>query len=56
MLKANEPKQSKPKYEESCEDCIHYAETSYMFGQCDVCKHEVACTAFCANYAERWTE
>ena len=43
-------------YAESCEDCIHYTEKSYMFGDCDVCRHEVACDAICTQYAERWTE
>ena len=43
-------------YTESCEDCIHYQEKSYMFGDCDVCRHEVACDAICTQYRERWVQ
>lgn len=56
MLNRNESNQTKQDYIESCEDCIHYTETNYMFGKCDVCKHEVACDAICTQFAERWTE
>lgn len=27
-----------------------------MFGDCDVCRHEVACDAICTQYAERWVQ
>ena len=43
----------KPEYTESCDNCIHYTKTSYMFGQCEMCQHEVACTAICTMFAER---
>ena len=43
----------KPEYTESCSDCIHYTETSYMFGQCEACQHEVSCNAICTMFAER---
>ena len=43
----------KPEYTESCDNCIHYTKTSYMFGQCELCRHEVACTAICTQFAER---
>ena len=46
----------KPEYTESCSDCIHYTETSYMFGDCEMCQHEVACDAICTMYAERHIE
>ena len=40
-------------YAESCEDCIHYTEKSYCFGECEVCRHEVSCNAVCTMFAER---
>lgn len=43
----------KPEYTESCSDCIHYTETSYMFGQCEACQNEVSCNAICTMFAER---
>ena len=43
----------KPEYTEFCSDCIHYTETSYMFGQCKACQHEVSCNAICTQFAER---
>lgn len=43
-------------YMETCEDCIHYAKKSYMFGNCEICRHEVACDSFCINFLERWHE
>ena len=46
----------KPEYTESCSDCIHYTEKSYMFGDCEMCQHEVACDAICTMYAERHIE
>lgn len=46
----------KPEYNESCSDCIHYTETSYMFGYCEMCQHEVACDAICTMFAERHIE
>ena len=44
----------KPEYTESCSDCIHYTETSYMFGDCEMCQHEVACDAICTQFAKRF--
>lgn len=46
----------KPEYTESCDNCIHYTEKSYMFGDCEMCQHEVACDAICTQFAERHIE
>lgn len=46
----------KREYRECCENCTHYAEKSKLFGDCDICRHPVSCTAICTQYAERWEE
>lgn len=46
--------ETEKQYREQCEDCIHYTEKSYGFGDCELCNHEVACDAVCTQYAERW--